>query len=127
MCEVDDGGAKGGTNPSKEMGKREGADMEVEGGKEEEAKGALGGLNVGEVISCMAPDVRLVFVKQKFRSNRGQGETQSRCLRFSKGKYVGFMESDDERDNGNFSQIVGRLELKEGRLDAGESGQVVKR
>ena len=114
--DVEDRGVGGGSNPSKAMGKREGADMEVDGGDDEGGDGE--GMSAAEVASCVAVGVRLVHVRQKVRTNRGQGETQSRCLRFAKGKYVGFMEADDERDDDNFSEMVTRLELKEGRLDA---------
>ena len=74
--EVEDGGVGGGSNPSKAMGKREGADIEVGGGVD--GGGDTEGMSAADVASCVAAGVRLVHVRQKVQTNRGQGETQSR-------------------------------------------------
>ena len=75
-------------------------------------------MTIKDVVNSVALNAKLILVRQKVRANRGQGKTQTRCLKACRGKYIGFMEADDERDEGNYAELVELLELKEGDIDA---------
>jgi hypothetical protein len=59
--------------------------------------------------------VRFKLVLQETRVNVGQGGAMSRCLKYTEGsKYIGFMESDDEREDNNLAEMVRTLEEEGG-------------
>ena len=68
-------------------------------------------MTAAEVAACAAPGVRLKVVVQGggARRNMGQGATMSRCLKHTTGRFIGFMESDDERDDGNYLEMLRAL------------------
>ncbi|GMH97484.1 hypothetical protein TrST_g13885 [Triparma strigata] len=124
VIEVDDRDGYGenpARNPSKLLKTREGADIKEDAATtvpcvEKELLDHP--VTVKGVVNSVALNAKLILVRQKVRANRGQGKTQTRCLKACRGKYIGFMEADDERDEGNYAELVELLELKEGDIDA---------
>ena len=66
-------------------------------------------LSAEEVAAATHANTRLRVIVPWDDINAGQGEVMTRCLRLSKGRYIGHMESDDERPGGAFQSMMKEL------------------
>lgn len=68
-------------------------------------------LSAEEVAAATHANTRLRVIVPRDDINAGQGEVMTRCLRLSKGRYIGHMESDDERPDGAFQSMMRSLRV----------------
>jgi len=66
-------------------------------------------LSAEEVAAATHANTRLRVIVPLKDINAGQGEVMTRCLRLCRGRYIGHMESDDERPNGAFQTMLKTL------------------
>ena len=99
------------TNPALTMPKRN-AELSRQASEvlpDSEAKIIEKPLSAEEVAAATHTNTRLRVIVPSEDINAGQGEVMTRCLRLSKGRYIGHMESDDARPNGAFQSMMQSL------------------